>query len=73
MCQGKMRVSVLLFPLSRIWKTTVNTGKVIYIFKYLSVRWKRQSEHQMYFLRAAVIAYDKGASLAYEFDCRPQS
>ena len=34
---------ILLFPLSRIWKITQNTGKVSYNFKYLSAQWQRRT------------------------------
>ena len=41
-------------------------GQVIYNFKYLSVKWERHSERQMYRVRRAAV-------IAYDFDGRPQS
>ena len=41
--EGNFPKLILLFPLSKIWKITQNTGKVSFNFKFLSAEWQRRS------------------------------
>lgn len=61
---------ILLFPLSKIWKITQNTGKVSFNFKCLSAQWQRRT------LSAKCISslwWYLTLMIVYSFDSRPQS